>query len=122
APIFRQPIIVPRLSQTLALSRFGRERACARENAERDQRRDRRLPMSGRGETEGAGPRDRGERLREGRDPRRGLAAAEVLASRLGAEPKLDQRRRGGRNGNAASRNQRIVRRGKRHGGDEGRE
>ena len=70
----------------------------------------------------GAGPGDRGERLGEGRDARRGLAAAEMLAPGLRAEPELDQRRRGGRHADAGRRDQRVVRRGQRHGDDERRE
>ena len=39
----------------------------------------------------GAGPGDRRERLREGRDARRGLAAAELAPLRLGAKIELDR-------------------------------
>src|SRR5437588_5855266 len=39
-------------TETLPFNFFRRECACAHQDAERDQRRDRRLPMSGRGEAE----------------------------------------------------------------------
>src|SRR5229473_2769672 len=39
----------------------------------------------------GGGPADRGKSLRKGREPRRGLAAAELAAAGLNAEPELDR-------------------------------
>ncbi len=57
-----------------------------------------RIPGACRGERRRAGPGDRGERLRKGRNARRGLPPSEVPAVGLSAEPELDlHRRRGGR-------------------------
>ncbi len=53
------------------------------------------------GERCGRGPADRTEGFREGRQPRRGLAAAKLAALGLDAEPELDRSRRDGRDDDA---------------------
>ena len=61
----------------------------------------------------GRGPSDRRKRLREGRKPRRGLAAAELAAPRLHPKPELDRGRRCRGNANAKRRHRRLQRRRK---------
>ena len=70
----------------------------------------------------GSSPGDRGKRLREGRDPRRGLPAAEMAAPRLRPEPELDQRSRSGATRRRRCREQRQPRRCQRQRQDERRE
>ena len=70
----------------------------------------------------GRGPADRGKGFRKGREPRRGLAAAELAASGLHAEPELD---RGGRyrcNDDACCGDRGLQRRGKGERRDQRRE
>ena len=68
------------------------------------------------GERRGRGPADRAEGFRECRQPRRGLAAAELAALGLHAEPELDRARRDGGDDDAERGDDRLRHRGKRQG------
>src|SRR5580658_1951340 len=93
------------LDGRVALSRKGRgrnndapdgsgfpraQKTRAAEQRERDQRRRDGEPEADGGDGGGGGPADRGECLGERGDPRGDLAAAELAALGLGAEPKLN--------------------------------
>src|SRR6266852_1739433 len=82
----------------------SRDEGCGRQSADdracRDDQHQRRC----------RGPSDRGEGFGEGRKPRRGLAAAELAALSLHAEPELDRGRRTGAGRDADRRDRGLQR------------